>query len=184
MENKRINGKNLEEAKTFAYKAGWEGENQRMCCSQEAFHGISSALGFKNRLIFQCLSAFEGGSAITTEGTCGAVCGALTAFSYFFGRTCEQWENKEMVCDSSFLGQELIERFKKENGSIICGEILKNKMGRTFDFSKEEDLKCYEEMGGHASVCPGIVGSAAEWAVELLWDKIPGDVDLSGVPEE
>ncbi|MFP4562689.1 MAG: C-GCAxxG-C-C family protein [Spirochaetia bacterium] len=184
MENKTVNGKTLEQAKELAYKAGWEGENQRMCCSQEAFHGISTALGIRNKLIFQCLSAFEGGSAITTEGTCGAVCGALAAFSYYFGRTYEQWEKKEMVCDSSFLGQELIKRFRKEHGSIICGEILEKKFGRTFDFMKEEDLSCYEEMGGHARVCPDIVGRAAQWAVELLWDKIPGDVDLSEVPEE
>lgn len=180
---KKINGLTKEEAMEVAFQAGFEGERERMCCSQECFHGISKALGIKNSLIFKCMSAFEGGTAITTEGTCGAVAGAITAFSYYFGRTYEQWEAKEMACDSSFMGQELIKRFKEVNGSIICGRILEKKMGRNFDFSKEEELKCYEEMGGHAKVCPTIVGQAASWAVDLLWDKLEGDADMTGIPK-
>ena len=66
---KRINGLMLDEAKDLAFKAGFEGESQRMDCAQETFHGISTALGIKNPLIFKCLSAFEGGNAITTEGS-------------------------------------------------------------------------------------------------------------------
>jgi len=179
---KKVNGVTKDEAMEIAFQAGYEGEQQRMCCSQECFHGISKALGIKNALIFRCLSAFEGGTAITTEGTCGAVAGAMAAFSYFFGRTYEQWEEKKMVCDSSFMGQELISRFKENHGSIICGEILEKKMGRRFNFMNEKELKAFEEMGGHESVCPAIVGLSAAWAVDLLWDKIPADIDMAGIP--
>jgi len=179
---KQVNGMTKEQAMEVAFQAGFEGERERFCCSQECFHGVSKALGIKNSLIFRCLSAFEGGTAITTEGTCGAVAGAMAAFSYFFGRTYDQWEEKNMVCDSSFMGQELIKRFKARHGTIICGDILEKKMGRRFDFSKEEELKCYEEMGGHAKVCPTIVGVAAAWTVGILWEKIPGDADMAGIP--
>lgn len=179
---KKVNGMTKEQAMEVAFQAGFEGERERFCCSQECFHGVSKALGIKNSLIFRCLSAFEGGTAITMEGTCGAVAGAMTAFSYFFGRTYDQWEEKNMVCDSSFMGQELIKRFKDRHGTIICGDILEKKMGRRFDFSKEEELKCYEEMGGHAKVCPTIVGLAAAWTVDILWEKIPGDADTVGIP--
>ena len=175
---KKVNGLTKEEAMEVAFQAGFE----RMCCSQECFHGISKALGIKNTLVFRCLSAFEGGTAITTEGTCGAVAGAMAAFSYFFGRTYAQWEEKNMVCESSFLGLEFITRFKERHGTIICGDILEKKMGRRFNLMNEDELKCYEEMGGHATVCPTIVGLAAAWAVDILWDKIPADTDMAGIP--
>ncbi len=179
---KKINEWTKEEAMDMAFRAGFEGERERFCCSQEAFHAISTTLGFKNPELFRCLSAFEGGTAITTEGTCGAVAGCMAAFGYFLGRTYEQWYEKKMVCDSSFLGQELIKNFKDRFSSIICRKILEHEMGRSFDFSKKEELACYEEMGGHAKVCPTIVGTAAAMAVGFLWDKIPGDVDLEAVP--
>jgi C_GCAxxG_C_C family probable redox protein len=179
---KKINEWTREEAMDMAFRAGFEGERERFCCSQESFHAISSTLGYKNPQIFKCLSAYEGGTAITTEGTCGAVAGALAAFSMFFGRTYDQWAEKNMVCDSSFMGQELIKRFKARYTSIICRQILTHEMGRPFDFSKKEELACYEEMGGHAKVCPAIVGRAAAMAVDILWDKIPGDVELDSIP--
>jgi len=91
---KKINKLTLKEAKVLAFKAGFEGERERMDCAQESFHAISTVFGIKNRLIIKCLSAFEDGNAITTEGSCGAVVGTLTAFSFYFGRTYQDWREK------------------------------------------------------------------------------------------
>jgi len=177
---KKVNGLTLNEAKSLAFKAGYEGEQLRMDCAQETWHGISTALGIRNSLIFKCLSAFEGGGGISTEGSCGAVAGALTAFSYYFGRTYDQWQEKIMVFDAANLGMNFISKFKERYGGVTCKDVLCATFGRTFNLrDKAIDFNIFEEMGGHDHKCPLVVAWSAALAVEILWDKIPDDVDLS-----
>jgi len=128
---KKINGLTLDEAKELAFKSGFEGEQQRMDCAQETWHGVSTALGIKNPMIFKILSAFEGGGGISTEGTCGAVAGGLAAFSYYFGRTYEQWQEKVKVFEVADFGMELIIRFKDPYGGIRLKDFLLANFGRT-----------------------------------------------------
>ena len=181
---KKINGLTLEEAKTLAFKAGFEGEKYRMDCAQETWHGVSTALGIKNPMIFKVLSAFEGGGGISSEGSCGAISGGLAAFSYYFGRTYEQWEKKEMVFKSADLGMELINRFKEKYGGIRCKDVHLEKFGRTFNLrDRKVDFQIFEEMGGHEFQCPSVVGWTAAQIIDILWEELPGDVNLSDIGE-
>ncbi len=190
MNNKlTINGLEREEAANLAFKIGFEGEKTRTNCAQESFHAISSVLGIKNQLIFKCLSALEGGAAVTTAGSCGAFSGSLVAFSYFFGRTYEQWEEGKTYIKSSILGQKLYKKFMDRFGTVICREIHKKLYGRTFKLMDEKnlgidqkELKAFENMGAHEDICPMVVGLASYWAVHILWDQIPKDRDLSDIP--
>ena len=45
-------------------------------------------------------------------------------------------------------------------------------------------FKKFEKHGGHEVVAPTVVGRAAYWAVDILWDELPGDqeIDLSDIP--
>ena len=188
MEIKKINNLTKEEAASLAYKIGFESEANRTNCAQSTFHAIMSVLGYKNPLIFKSLSAFEGGSAVTTYGNCGAFSGALAVFGFFFGRTYEQWEKCEPYIKSSILGQKLYKKFIEKYGTIICGDIHIKICGRAFRFMDEEnlginkkELEAFEEAGGHLTKCPDVVGLSSAWAVELLWDKIAGDKDISGI---
>ena len=56
-----INGLTREDAIEKAFKLRFEGERNRQSCAQASFNAISETLGFKNELIFKCLSALEGG---------------------------------------------------------------------------------------------------------------------------
>ena len=188
MEIKRINNLTKEEAASLAYKIGFESEANRTNCAQSTFHAVMSVLGYKNPLIFKSLSAFEGGSAVTTYGNCGAFSGALAAFGFFFGRTYEQWEKCEPYIKSSILGQKLYKKFKEKYGTIICGDIHIKIFGMAFRFMDEEnlginkkELEAFEEAGGHLIKCPDVVGLSSAWAAELLWDKLAGDKDISGI---
>ena len=42
-------------------------------------------------------------------------------------------------------------------------------------------LKEFEDAGAHTLKCPTVVGLSSAWAVEILWDALPGDADLSEV---
>lgn len=190
MENQTINNLSKEQAMELAFKIGFEGESLRTNCAQETFHAITSVLGYKNPLMFKSLSALEGGSAVTTFGNCGSFSGALAVFGFFFGRTYEQWEKGEPYIKSSILGQKLFKKFKEQYGSVICRDIHKKIFGRTFDLMDEEnlginkeELKEFEKMGAHSTKCPTVVGLASAWAVEILWDMIPKDKDISKIPD-
>lgn len=184
-----INGLTKKEAMEKAFKLAYEGEASHGNCAQEAFHGITATLGVKNPQTFKSLSALEAGGALTTAGSCGAFVGGLVAISHFFGRTYEQWQEGKSYIKSSALGQKLYKKFMEEYDTVICREIHKKKYGRTFKLMDEEnlgidreELKVFEEMGAHENICTAVAGLAAMWVIDILWDKLPKDVDISGIP--
>ena len=186
----KINNLTKEKAIDLAFKIGFEGEAKRYNCAQEVFHAISSVLGIRNQLIFKCLSAFEGGGADTTYGSCGAFNGALVVFGYYFGRPYELWEEGKNSIKASILGQKLYKRFDEKYETITCREIHKKIFGRTFELMDKENLGLnkselaeFNRMGAHESKCPTVVGLSAAWAVDIIWDEIPKDKDISGVSD-
>lgn len=184
----KINRLTKEEAIELAFKIGFEGEANRFDCAQEVFHAISSVLGIKNPLIFKCLSALEAGGAITTCGSCGAFSGALVAFSYFFGRPYELWEEGKTVLKSSILGQKLYKKFEEQYGTVVCRNIHNKIFGRTFELMdsknlgiNKDELEDFNKMGAHENMCSTVVGLSAAWAIDILWDEIPKDIDISKI---
>ncbi len=185
-----INGLTKKEAMEKAFKVAYEGEANRTNCAQEAFHAITSVLGVKNPQLFKSLSALEAGGAITTAGSCGAFSGGLVAIGYFFGRTYEQWQEGKSYIKSSVLGQELYKKFMEEYGTVICNEIHKKKFGRNFKLMDEknlgidkDELRDFEAMGAHENMCTTVAGLSAMWTIDILWDKLPKDIDVSEIPD-
>jgi hypothetical protein len=84
--------------------------------------------------------------------------------------------------EASLIGQELYARFKERFGTAICREILTKIQGFETDFMDKAQFKRFEDAGGHSSICPTIVGLAAAWTVDILWDRLPKDKDLSDIP--
>ena len=186
----KINNLTKEEAVELAFKIGFEGEAKRYNCAQEVFHAVSSVLGIKNQLIFKCLSAFEAGGADTTYGSCGAFNGALVVFGYYFGRPYELWEEGRNSIKASILGQKLYKKFDEKYQTITCREIHKKIFGRTFELMDKENLGLnkselaeFNRMGAHENMCPTVVGLSASWTVEILWDEIPKDKDISEIKD-
>ena len=77
----------------------------------------------------------------------------------------------------------------EEYGTVICREIHKNKYGRTFKLMDEEnlgidkdELKEFEAMGAHENMCTTVAGLSAMWVIDILWDELPKDIDISGIP--
>ena len=178
---KKINGRTREQAVELAFKIGFEGEASRTNCAQATFHAISSVLGIKNPLIFKSLYSLAGGGASSTFGSCGAFSGALVAFGFFLGRTYQQWEEGKVGARSGLLAREFYKRFDEHFGTVVCRDIHKKLFDRTFDFSSEKDRKDFEKMGAHTEKCPTVVGLGSAWGIDILWDHITGDADLSGV---
>ena len=43
-------------------------------------------------------------------------------------------------------------------------------------------LEEFEKMGAHTHMCSTVVGLASAWAVDILWDEIPKDRSMKGIP--
>jgi C_GCAxxG_C_C family probable redox protein len=184
-----INGYTKEEAIERAFKIGFESEKNRLSCSQSSFHAVTTVLGYKNPQLFKSLVALQGGGADSGLHSCGAFCGPLVAFGYFFGRDYTLWEKGEMDLKASKLGQKLLKKFQEAYGSAICKDIQTHCLGFPTQFLEgdvfnEKAFDKFEAHGGHELVAPTVVGRAAAWAVEILWEELPKDqdIDFKGIP--
>jgi hypothetical protein len=63
------------------------------------------------------------------------------------------------------------QRFEAEYGSILCSEIENKVFGRYFNKKNPEDRKEKNRLGGHVDKCPMVVGKAARWAAELIFEE-------------
>jgi len=184
MVEKTINGHTKEEAVELAFKLGFESEKNRLSCSQSSFHAITTVLGCKNPTVFRALSPLQGGGADSGLNSCGAFCGALAVFGMLFGRDYSLWEKGKMDLKASLLGEKLLQKFQEAYGSAVCKDIQTHCLGFATRFIKggrldKEAFENFEKQGGHDIVAPTIVGRAAAWAVEILWDELPKDQDIN-----
>ncbi len=178
---KKMNGYTKKQAMDLAFKIGFEMETSRTNCAQATFHSISSVLGVRNPQIFKSLYSLAGGGASSTYGSCGAFSGALVAFGFFFGRTYEECRDGKLGAKSGKLAIEFYKKFVRRFNTVICMEIHKKLFGRTFNFSNKKDIEEFEKLGAHTTRCTAVVGLGSAWAVEILWDHIPQDIDLKKI---
>jgi C_GCAxxG_C_C family probable redox protein len=188
---KTINGHTKKEAMDFAFKLGFESEKNRLSCSQSSFHAITTVLGWRNDQGFKIVQALEAGGADSGLNSCGAFCGALAAFGLFFARDYVMWQQCEHDLKASQLGEKLLDKFHEKYGSAICEDIQISCLGFATRFVRNGRLdqaafKKFEKHGGHEVVAPTIVGLAAYWAIDILWDELPGDqnIDFSDIPSK
>jgi C_GCAxxG_C_C family probable redox protein len=180
---KTINGLTKKEAMEKAFKIGFESEKNRLSCSQSSFHAITTVLGYRNPQLFKSLVAFQGGGADSGLHSCGAFCGPLAAFGFFFGRDYTLWEQGKMDLKASKLGQKLLKKFQETYGSAICKDIQTKCLGFPTKFMVDGKFDKaafdkFEAAEGHEIVAPTVVGRAAAWAIEILWDELPKDQDI------
>ena len=104
----------VEKAKTL-FKQGFN-------CSQSVFAACADLYGIEDKALALRLSASFGGGIGRMRQTCGAACGmfmlaGLENGSAVVGDAEGKMQNYALV-------QELAEKFKQENGSLICAELL------------------------------------------------------------
>ena len=92
-------------------------------CAQAVFGAFADDLGFDEKTALKIAAPFGGGFGRQRE-VCGAVSGMLMAFGYLYGY--ENAETGEIKMQHYEQTRALCDAFKKQNGSIICREILKD----------------------------------------------------------
>ena len=90
-------------------------------CAQAVAGAFSEELGMDPALAMRLVAGFGGGMGRLRE-VCGGVSGILMAAGLLYGYTAP--DNDEAKAAHYALVQELAEEFRRENGSIICRELL------------------------------------------------------------
>jgi len=90
-------------------------------CSQAVFAAFCDETGLDIETALKISSAFGGGIGRLRE-VCGAVTGMLMVVGMKYGYT--DPSNRSSITEHYEIVQDLAKQFEKENGSIICRELL------------------------------------------------------------
>jgi len=132
-----------------------EGSN----CSQAIISVYAEDFGLSRENALKISRGFGGGMGRMAK-TCGAVTGAFMVLGLKYGNAdIHDKEARERIYG---LVREFTRQFENRNGSIICRELL------DCDISKPEGAQAATENGLFASVCPKMVGDAAEILEEMM----------------
>lgn len=125
-------------------------------CSQSVFSTLAPELGLSKEIALKIASAFGGGMSQQGE-VCGAVTGALMALGLKYGSDLP--DDDDAIREAS---QELMQRFKEKNGSLLCRELL----GYRLNIPEEREKA--KESGAFSTICSHLVQNATELAEEIL----------------
>jgi len=105
--------------------------SQGYSCAQSVFAVFSNEVGIQRDIALKLAAPFLGGMGRTGE-TCGAVCGALMVFGYFYGNTQPSPGEKAKL---AALTTDFLDEFTEKFGSVKCRELL------GYDVSKPDEYK-------------------------------------------
>ena len=149
-------------ASQYAEKAKqifFEGYN----CSQSVVLAFEDLTGLDRDTLARLSSSFGGGIGRLRE-VCGAVSGAATVLGLLCGYS--DPKDGEKKKEHYALIQEFAERFKKENGSIICRELLSGVETSNGSVPEQRTPEFYKKRP-----CAELVAISAEITAELLAEK-------------
>jgi C_GCAxxG_C_C family probable redox protein len=153
-----------------AYERGFEFEKNHHGCGQcviGALYGVFPELSNEN--IFRSASGFGAGTGLTTKGQCGALSGAVMVLSQIHGRQLTEIADPERKRFVAYrFAENIVDKFMKQYGTVICGEIQTKLIGRSFYLYDPAEWDAFEAAGGHNRICPSVVANASRWAAELI----------------
>ena len=160
-----------------AFERGFEFEKNYHGCAQCVVGALYEVFPeLSNEDVFRAASALGAGVGGSTKGHCGALSGSVMVLSQLYGRELKKIDDPEGKRFVAYkLGAAMVQHFHNEYGTVICGEIQKKLMGKSFDLLSPEGFCEFVEAGGHDRVCPTVVGKATQWATQLILEIRSGE---------
>jgi len=132
-------------------------------CAQTAFLVLKEQFNLDDGEILKALTPLPG---LGEKGlTCGAITGSLMALGLVFGR--ENLDDWETYRASLKPAGELIDRFKEEQGSTDCCDIIETEFGEKYDLLDPEDHAEYVQAGA-TEKCGLVVQRAVRIAADII----------------
>mgnify|MGYP005927851769 CR=1 FL=1 len=133
-------------------------------CAQSVVAAYADLYGFTEEQALKMSASFGGGIGRMRQ-TCGAACGMFLLAGLETGAT--QADDREGKSYNYKVVQLLAERFKEQNGSLICAELLGIAKTQPISCEAEARTKTYYEK----RPCAKMVEEAARLFGEFLADK-------------
>jgi C_GCAxxG_C_C family probable redox protein len=162
--------KSREEILEEVYNKAFKYEAEMGSCPQCVLSAIMEVLDVGDPHTVQAADALAGGTALSTEGTCGALVGGLLAISSIVGRTYEDFSKGDSKRRVFLYSKKLYDKFVKEYGSPVCKDVHKKLFGRSFKLLDPKEYQEFEKAGAHIDKCPSVSGNVARWAAEIILD--------------
>lgn len=156
-----------------AYRRGYRYEQIYRGCAQCAMAAVSDITGKEDSAMFRAANGLAAGMGLMGDGACGGYSGGILTFGMYAGRRKDFFDgDKDEKDKNAALVRRLHDKFTACYGSVICRDVQNTIFGRSFHITEEEDKRAFEEMGAHTlDKCTAVVGMAAAWTVEILFDE-------------
>jgi C_GCAxxG_C_C family probable redox protein len=161
-----------EEKLQKVYDLAFKYEAERGSCPQCVLSAIMEVLEIGDPETVKAADGLAGGTALSAEGTCGALVGGLMAISAIVGRTYEDFSAGERRRRVFQYAKKLYDKFQEEYGSILCKGVHQKLFGRTFNLMDKDDYAEFEKMGAHDDKCTSVSGNVAKWTAEIILDHL------------
>ncbi len=153
------------------YDLAFKYEAEIGSCPQCVLAAIYEVLDIGDKKTIQAADSLAGGTALSTQGTCGALVGGMLAIGSVFGREYEEFKKCNKKRRIFYFTKKLYEKFIEEYGSPLCCDIHKELFGRTFNLRDPKDYEEFEKAGAHVDKCPVVSGKVARWTAEILLEN-------------
>ena len=169
-----MNGANQRRLAEKAYHSGFDYEKQYGGCAQCVIAALQDVLELRDKAsdaVFKAATSLEGGVGCEGDGHCGAYSGAVMMFGHVIGRGRDNLADPESIREqTNALAQALHKRFLERYGTVICHGIQRNIFGRPYYLKDSTERAKFRAAGAHVDKCTAVVGEAARWAVEILFE--------------
>jgi C_GCAxxG_C_C family probable redox protein len=159
-----------EEILDKVYNLAYKYEAEIGSCPQCVLAAIYETIGVGDPKTIQAADSMAGGSALTTEGTCGALVGGLLAIGAVVGRTYEDFKADKHNRRVFLYAKKLYDKFYEKYGCMRCKDLHKKLFGRSYKLLDPKEYEEFEKAGAHVDKCPSVSGDAARWAAEIILD--------------
>jgi len=155
-----------------AYRLAFKYEAERGSCPQCVLAALMETLNVGDPATIKAIDAMAGGTALSTNGTCGALVGGLAAISSIFGRDYKSFSAGERKRRVFAYSKKLYDKFIEEYGSPVCKDVHMKLFGRTFNLLDPKEYDEFEKAGAHVDKCPSVAGNVAKWTAEIILSEL------------
>lgn len=152
-----------------AYQTAYHYEQSREHCAQSTLAAILESMDSVDESLIQAVDGLTGGTALSTEGTCGALAAGILAISRLTGRSYSNFKD-HLPGHSWNEVTALADQFHNHYGGLTGAAVHRHLFGKVYSLRDPSAREKFNRAGAHEDKCPSVCGNVARWTVEILLD--------------
>lgn len=162
----------VEQVISKAESLGFKYEAEIGSCPQCVLAALHETIGIGDENLIKSADSLAGGTALSAQGTCGALVGGMLAIGFLEGRKYNDFKLGKRNRRVFKFAKLLYDKFIEEYGSPLCKDVQKKLFGRSYVLLDPKEYREFEEAGAHVDKCPSVAGNVARWTAEIILNEI------------